>query len=150
MKDEYIKKVRLCLRLPKAQRREVIRDLEEIFNSATEHGETEKAVCSRLGSPEDYAAEVQAQLDVKSYRGQTIVTALAAVVGAVCLTVAIIVMALQRNFIFPANAAGGSISSTGIELAGNGPNTAIIFLVIGIVLLVAAVVIAVRRMLRRR
>ena len=42
MKEEYIRRVGRLLALPGKQKREVLRDLEEIFASGAEHGETEQ------------------------------------------------------------------------------------------------------------
>ena len=61
MKQEYIQQVGRALPLPGKQKREVLRDLEELFASAGEHGESEAQVLDRLGSPEEYAKEVLAQ-----------------------------------------------------------------------------------------
>ena len=55
MKERYIKQVKkefgLCL--SRKKRNEIIRDLNEIFASALEHGETEQQVIERLGTPND-------------------------------------------------------------------------------------------------
>lgn len=57
MKERYIKQVKkefgLCL--SRKKRNEIIRDLNEIFASALEHGETEQQVIERLGTPNDFA-----------------------------------------------------------------------------------------------
>lgn len=53
---EYIRCVRR--QLPRKLRREVLRDLEEIFASAAEHGESEAVVIERLGPPEAFAQSV--------------------------------------------------------------------------------------------
>ena len=41
---------------------EILRDLEEAFASAAEHGETEQQVMDRLGTPEELAESIQEQL----------------------------------------------------------------------------------------
>ncbi len=41
MKEQYIKQVEKELNLSRKAKTEVVRDLNEIFASATEHGETE-------------------------------------------------------------------------------------------------------------
>ena len=63
MKEQYIRQVKHHLYLPRKQKQEVLRDLEEIFASAQEHGETENQVMERLGDPKEYAHEVQKPLD---------------------------------------------------------------------------------------
>ena len=65
MKQEYIRQVGRRLRLRRKQKTAVLRDLEEIFASAYEHGETEEQVIQRLGPPSEYAASVEGQLPSK-------------------------------------------------------------------------------------
>ena len=62
MKEEYIRRVGRLLALPGKQKREVLWDLEEIFASGAEHGETEQGIIQRLGTPEEYAAGVELSL----------------------------------------------------------------------------------------
>ena len=57
MKQEYIQQVGRALHLPGKQKREVLRDLEELFASAAEHGETEALTTASAGSsPPRWAA----------------------------------------------------------------------------------------------
>ena len=64
MKERYIKQVKKQLMIPASKRKAVLRDLEEAFASAAEHGETEQQVISRLGTPEQFAAGIEEQLGV--------------------------------------------------------------------------------------
>ena len=41
MKEQYIKQVEKELSLPRKMKKEVVRDLNEVFASAMEHGETD-------------------------------------------------------------------------------------------------------------
>ena len=50
MKEQYIKQVEKELSLPHKAKKEVVRDLNEVFASALEHGETEQQVIQRLGT----------------------------------------------------------------------------------------------------
>lgn len=59
MREEYIKKVTKELSVSRNQKREIIRDLNEAFDSAKEHGETEKQVIDRLGTPKDFAESME-------------------------------------------------------------------------------------------
>ena len=56
MKEQYIRQVWKALFVPRRRRREIIRDLNEAFDSALEHGETERQVIERFGAPADFAA----------------------------------------------------------------------------------------------
>ena len=53
MKEQYIKQIKkeFGLYLSRKKRNEIIRDINEIFCSALEHGETEQQVIERLGAP---------------------------------------------------------------------------------------------------
>ena len=55
MKERYIRRVKRALHAPRKIKMEVTRDLEEIFASAMEHGETEQQVIARLGTPKEFA-----------------------------------------------------------------------------------------------
>ncbi|HIW74717.1 MAG TPA: DUF1700 domain-containing protein [Firmicutes bacterium] len=57
-KKAYLRRVGRALRLPDRRRREILRDLEEAFCSAQEHGEDVREVIGRLGPPETFAAAV--------------------------------------------------------------------------------------------
>ena len=64
MKKQYIRSVSRTLVCSAKQKKEVLRDLEEIFTSAADHGETEAEVIGRLGSPENYAKAAEEGLGV--------------------------------------------------------------------------------------
>ena len=51
MKKQYIRQVRKDLHIPRSAKAEVVRDLQEIFASSAEHGESEQQVAERLGTP---------------------------------------------------------------------------------------------------
>ena len=55
MKEQYMKQVEKELNLSRKAKAEVVRDLNEIFASAAEHGETEQQVIERLGTPKAFA-----------------------------------------------------------------------------------------------
>ena len=87
MKESYIQQVKRHLTLTRKQKQEVVRDLEEIFASALEHGESEDQVIARLGTPEEYARSVEGPLEKR--RGGTalvgLVVSCVVCVGAVAL-----------------------------------------------------------------
>lgn len=55
MKEQYIRQVKKELHASRKRKNEVARDLNEIFASAAEHGETERQVVERLGTPKEFA-----------------------------------------------------------------------------------------------
>lgn len=63
MKKQFIKQTKKALSVPRQTKKEIARDLEEIFASALEHGENEAQVIERLGSPEDFAENMEEQLE---------------------------------------------------------------------------------------
>jgi len=67
MKDKYIHEVNKMLPLPSRAKKEICRDLEEIFESAAEHGESEAQVIQRLGSPEEFVRSLNEQIDFKKF-----------------------------------------------------------------------------------
>lgn len=54
MREQYLRAVRRLL--PRKVRQAVVRDLEERFDAAADHGESEADVIARLGTPEELAA----------------------------------------------------------------------------------------------
>ena len=54
MKEQYIKQVEKELSLPHKAKKEVVRDLNEVFASSLEHGETEQKFIQRLGTPKEF------------------------------------------------------------------------------------------------
>lgn len=64
MKEQYIKEVKRQLHLSGKTKQEVLRDLEEVFASAMEHGESEEQVMARLGSPKEFADNTAVQFGV--------------------------------------------------------------------------------------
>lgn len=57
MKKQYIKLVKKRLSISYKTKKIILQDLNEIFDSAMEHGESEEQVIHRLGKPEEYADE---------------------------------------------------------------------------------------------
>lgn len=114
MKEQYIRQVAHHLSLPRKQKREVLRDLQEIFASALEHGESENQVIARLGDPQEYAREVEAPLEKRSGKGFL----LGLILSCVLCVGAVILFLSTLNLWVPANAIGWGQSSTSIQVAG--------------------------------
>lgn len=58
MKQKYIRSVVRKLKVSKSRKKEIIRDLNEIFNSGLENNETEQQIIERLGSAKEFAASI--------------------------------------------------------------------------------------------
>ena len=67
MRERYMKQVKKLLRVPSRKKRDILRDLEEAFASAAEHGETEQQVIDRLGTPEEFSAAMGSPADETAY-----------------------------------------------------------------------------------
>lgn len=146
MKQEYIQQVGRALPLPGKQKREVLRDLEELFASAAEHGETEAQVISRLGTPAEYAKEVLAQTGFVPKPGKAALgLALSALVCGVCLALFV----WSQSGRLPEDAIGGAMGSTGIQVAG-GVDLSPLLLVLAAVGLMGAVFFALWLLRKRK
>ena len=64
-KEQYIRQVKKALTGPRAKKEEILRDLQEAFDSALEHGETEQDVIERLGPPAEFAGDIEDQRGIK-------------------------------------------------------------------------------------
>ena len=90
MKEQYIKQVEKELSLPRKMKKEVVRDLNEVFASAMEHGETEQQIIQRLGTPKEFADSTAEQFGIdntKSKKRNGIISTLAALVIAVAFSI---------------------------------------------------------------
>lgn len=145
MKNQYIKQVKKELSVSRQAKKEIVRDLEEVFASALEHGENEAQVMDRLGSPKDFAENMEEQMgfDRAGYRNRekliqivcSFATALAFFV------IYIVVKALQ----IPKNAIGQADSMTGIKIEAPFILNSMSFIVIlGIAALIVAIVLTIK------
>lgn len=114
MKEQYIRQVRRFLSLPAKQKREVLRDLEEIFASAQEHGESESQVIARLGDPKTYAREVAGPLGRR--RGGSALVGLVLSCG-VCVGAFSLFLSTAELWV-PGDAIGHAQGSTSIQVLG--------------------------------
>lgn len=119
MKQEYIKKVGKNLTVSGKQKREILRDLDEAFDSAQEHGETEEQVAARLGPPEEFAESMEntmgrGQARERKKRKRIAEICIFCVVAAVCLIAALI----AKRSAVPDNVIGQADAMTTITVHG--------------------------------
>ena len=150
MKERYLRQVSKRLHLPRETKREVLRDLEEAFASAAEHGEAEAQVIERLGTPEEFAAGIHEQLGIpaaeragwKRQAGLTLSVLIAA--AAFC----------AAHLIHAATPAAGVIgqadATTTIQITGGGADVFSILILLGSVALLAAIGIILRGIHRKK
>ena len=116
MKEQYLARVAKALSLPAPQRKAVLRDLEEIFASALEHGETEKMVIARLGPPGELAQKLEepfSSLLLRRKRRLLLLTSVFLLAATLCLIPALAAQ-LSRP---PANAIGYGDAATSLQLS---------------------------------
>ena len=131
MKKQYIRQVRKDLHIPRSAKTEVVRDLQEIFASAAEHGESEQQVAERLGPPREFADRTAEQFGFDPAacrrRGRLIQIAISLAVAAAFALYA--AAAAQR---VPPGAIGQADAMTNIRVEGAGFDVTLLLLAAGI------------------
>lgn len=144
MRENYIKQVKKGLAVSQKQKKEVIRDLNEAFASALEHGETEQQVIERLGSPKDFADNIHEQLGIDCVarwnRKKLLQIAIAAVIAVVAFSISFLIKALS----VPKNVIGQADAMTSIKVEGVVIDPMRLFSLLGIAALIVAIILAVR------
>lgn len=140
MKEKYISDVNSLLDLPKRRKAEIIRDLDEIFRSASEHGESESEVISRLGAADEYAQSVAAEHEDER-RAKRRFRVFAAVICGL-LSAVLIAVAAAACFYTPEGIIGQSDSMTGIAVLSELPFDPVMLIFgLGVIFAVAAAAI---------
>lgn len=148
MKEQYIKQVEKELSLTRKAKKEVVRDLNEVFASALEHGETEQQVIERLGTPKENTAE---QLGIDSAAPQKrkgIISSVAALVVAVA---AFVIYATTQSGKVPDGAIGQADAMTNIQVEGAfGFDASQIILAVGVIAVTIAIIQIIRTVRKNR
>mgnify|MGYP002900191868 FL=1 len=144
MKEQYIKQVEKELCLPRKEKKEVVRDLNEVFASALEHGETEQQVIERLGSPKDFAENIHEQLGVdciaRQKRKKLLHIMIATAIAVISFSISIVIKSLRT----PKNVIGQADTMTSIQVEGAAIDPMIFFVLFGIAALIVAITLTVR------
>lgn len=131
MKKQYIRQVRKDLHIPRSAKAEVVRDLQEIFASAAEHGESEQQVAERLGTPREFADRTAEQFGfdpaARRRRNRLLQIAISLAVAAAFALYA--AAAAQR---VPPGAIGQADAMTNIRVEGAGFDVTLLLLAAGI------------------
>ena len=144
MKQEYIRQVKKELQVPQKVKKEILRDLYEIFASAQEHGETPREVIHRLGSPKIFAKNAQEPFQDILKRQKRVLIFMTAcfLFGAV---VSIGLFFLTRLHRTPENVIGQSDSMTGILVSSSLPLDLLwLFGIAGCIFLILTVLLVIR------
>lgn len=139
MKQQYIRQVKKALNLPREQKAEVLRDLDEAFASALEHGETERQVIERLGTPDEFADSIHEQLGIACHdrrgRKRRICIALTALVSAIAFAIAFFMRAERPD----QNIIGQADAMTNMQIVGSGVDMFWLMIALGCIALAAAI-----------
>lgn len=145
MKEHYIKQVKKELLISRKQKNDVLRDLDEVFASAMEHGETEQQVIERLGLPKDFAISTEEQLgiDRTALRKRNNIIFIIISIGVSVLAFVLFGTLYLKQL--PDGVIGQADAMTNIRINGIGAiDPSLIFLVIGI----AAIIVLIVRILK--
>ena len=144
MKEQYIKQVEKELSLTRKAKKEVVRDLNEVFASALEHGE-------RLGTPKEFAENTAEQLGIDSAAPQKrkgIISSVAALVVAVA---AFVIYATTQSGKVPDGAIGQADAMTNIQVEGAfGFDASQIILAVGVIAVTIAIIQIIRTVRKNR
>lgn len=137
MKETYLRQVGRLL--PRRLRRDVLRDLEEQFDTAAEHGESAEDVVARLGTPEEFAAPFR-----EGYRPSLVPPILLGSLGLLISAFCGVLLWLQHQFQIDVDESiaiiGGMDGPTQIYVSSDNLNPLIPMLIGGIVLIIAGCV----------
>lgn len=150
MKRQYRKRVEKNLHLPHQTKAEILRDLDEAFASALEHGETEQQLIDRLGSPEEFAESIHEQLGVsraeKRLRNGWVGVGAAALMCILAFAAALVI----RQSRPAANVIGQADATTTIQVAGKGVDFFLLLMLAGGIAFAVAIGLTLRRIHKMR
>ena len=151
MKEQYIKQVEKELCLPRNEKKEVVRDLNEVFASALEHGETEQQVIERLGTPKEFAENTAEQLGIDSTAPQKRKGIISSIVALVTAITAFVICATAKVGKVPDGAIGQADAMTDIQVEGAfGFDASQIILAVGVIAVTIAIIQIIRTVRKNR
>lgn len=151
MKEQYIKQVKKELHLSRKEKMEILRDLNEIFASAVEHGETEQQVIDRLGTPKDFADSTAEQFGIDNTASQKRKGIISSAVALIIAVASFLIYATTKNGRTPEGAIGQADAMTNIQVEGAfGLDTLQIILCVGVIAAAFAVIQIIRTVRKNR
>lgn len=115
MRQQYIKRVSKKLSVSPERKKEILRDLEEVFASAIEHGETERQVIDRLGTADEFAASMSERASTHGSKKRFIGSIVSFAISLISFLVYGIIKKMQP----PQGAIGYADAMTNIQISGN-------------------------------
>lgn len=151
MKEEYIKQVEKELFLPRKAKKEVMRDLNEAFASALEHGETEQQVIQRLGTPKEFADSTAEQFGIDNISSKKHKGIISALVALIIAAIAFSIYAVTQLGKVPEGTIGQANAMTNIQIQGAlGLDVSQVTLVVGFAAAIIAVLLIIRTIRKNR
>ena len=151
MKEEYIKQVEKELFLPRKAKKEVMRDLNEAFASALEHGETEQQVIQRLGTPKEFADSTAEQFGIDNTSSKKQKGIISALVALIIAAIAFSIYAVTQLGKVPEGTIGQANATTNIQIQGAlGIDVSQITLAVGFAAAIIAVLLIIRTIRKNR
>lgn len=151
MREKYIKQVEKELHIPDKAKKEVIRDLNEIFASALENGETEQQVIERLGNSKEFARNTAEQLgiDLATLHQQKAV--ISSIIAFFVAVLAFVIYGMTRAGHIEPGIIGQANAMTNMQIAGGlSMDISLLIFAIGIVATIVAVIQIIRYVNRKR
>ena len=149
MRRQYIRRVKRALCLAGAEKQEMIRDLQEIFDSAAEHGESEAQVVARLGSPKEYAYHIHEQLgmldEIRKRRKTGVRIAMLGALAVVLFLVGGISLYMRT----PAHVIGQADAMTRIQVSGGWIDPVWILMILGVLALAVGIYLWLHQLRKR-
>lgn len=145
MKKEYIDQIKKELSVPRKIKKEIVRDLEEVFASSLEHGEDEAQIIERLGSPKDFAENMEEQIGFDRARYKTRKKLMQVICAFVAAIVFFFIYIVTKALQLPKNVIGQADSMTEIKV-----ETAFAFnfmtfsAILGIAALIVAIILTIK------
>lgn len=151
MKEEYIKQVEKELFLPRKAKKEVMRDLNEAFASALEHGETEQQVIQRLGTPKEFADSTAEQFGIDNTSSKKHKGIISALVALIIAAIAFSIYAVTQLGKVSEGTIGQANATTNIQIQGAlGIDVSQITLAVGFAAAIIAILLIIRTIRKNR
>ena len=151
MKEQYIKQVEKELFLPRKAKKEVMRDLNEAFASALEHGETEQQVIQRLGTPKEFADSTAEQFGIDNTSSKKHKGIISALVALIIAAIAFSIYAVTQLGKVPEGTIGQANATTNIQIQGAlGIDVSQITLAVGFAAAIIAILLIIRTIRKNR
>lgn len=128
-----------------------MRDLNEAFASALEHGETEQQVIQRLGTPKEFADSTAEQFGIDNTSSKKHKGIISALVALIIAAIAFSIYAVTQLGKVPEGTIGQANATTNIQIQGAlGIDVSQITLAVGFAAAIIAILLIIRTIRKNR